>query len=423
MIDSTQTQLDAIVERLDRIGDKLGVGPTQPSSQPAAPAIDMNLTLHQARGARLRGLPRGAQVFLSAGCSGRWFFEWIETCYGDIPRHIGVEYYTPKPPDLPANVEWIENTCSDMSMVQSSICDIVFSGQNLEHLWPEEVVGFLLEAARVTKLGGLLVMDSPNRGVTEALRTWSHPEHTVEVTVTEAAALIRLAGFEVAAVSGIWLCRDPRTGVILPHPYQPGDVWSVAERLIVGTEQPEHAFIWWIEARRTGQMPDEAGLRAYVGNVFGKAWPERVRRMMIGAGEVLIRDGTEWVRQPAGVPGPVIYGPYMPLPAGLYRCRFHFENLEVGPAIQIRCDVFRDQVPEALETRDIILEPGRSTVEIEFKLLKLQFGMQFRCFSFGQNAFLCRKTVDFEDVSDRSPLNLGLPPLLGLGAAHTSGAG
>ncbi len=413
MTDHTQTQLDAILERLDRLGDRLGASPAQPAPPLAAPALDMNLTLHQARGARLRALPQGAQVFLSAGCAGRWFFDWIEACYGHIPRHIGIEYYMPKPTDLPANVEWIENTCSDMSLVQAGICDIVFSGQNLEHLWPEEVVGFLLEAARVTKPGGLLVMDSPNRGVTEALKTWSHPEHTVEVTVAEAADMVRLAGFEVASTSGIWLCRDPRTGRVLPHPYQPGDAWSVPERLIVGIDNPDHSFIWWIEARRTGQAPDAAGLMAYVDSVFRKAWPERATRMLTGAGEVVLQAGVEWVQQPAGVAGPVIYGPYMPLPGGRYRCRFHLQNPQDGASTPIRCDVFHDQAAEPLEARDIQLAPGRTAVEIEFELPALTFGIQFRCFSLGQGAVLCRKVVDFETLSVISPPNLVLPPVHG----------
>lgn len=413
MTDPTQTQFDAILERLDRIGDRLRAASTPPPPQLAAPALDMNLTLHQARGARLRALPQGAQVFLSAGCSGRWFFEWIEACYGDIPRHVGVEYYMPKPADLPPNVEWIENTCSDMSLVQDGICDIVFSGQNLEHLWPDEVVGFMMEAARVTKPGGLLVMDSPNRGVTEALKTWSHPEHTVEMTVAEAVDLVRLAGFEVAATWGIWLCRDPRTGRVLPHPYQPDDAWSVPERLIVGIDNPEHSFIWWIEAKRTGQTPDATGLRAYVDSVFRKGWPERVTRMLTGAGKTVLQDGVEWVQHPAGVAGPVIYGPYMPLPGGRYRCRFHLQNPQDSAPTLIRCDVFYDQAAEPLVARDVQLAPGCSTVEIEFELPVLTFGIQFRCFSIGQGAVLCRRVVDFEALLVTSPANLGLPRVQG----------
>jgi len=74
-----------------------------------------------------------------------------------------------------------------MSGVRDRTCDLVFLGQNLEHLWPEEVAGFLAEAARVTKLGGHLVVDSPNRLLPKPLN-WSHPEHTVELATDEATS-------------------------------------------------------------------------------------------------------------------------------------------------------------------------------------------------------------------------------------------
>ncbi|WP_210332908.1 class I SAM-dependent methyltransferase, partial [Methylosinus sp. H3A] len=60
----------------------------------------------------------------------------------------------PRPETLPANVTWIVNTAGNMESVGSSSCDIVFSGQNIEHLWPGEILGFLAEAARVLKPGG-----------------------------------------------------------------------------------------------------------------------------------------------------------------------------------------------------------------------------------------------------------------------------
>ena len=155
--------------------------PAPPAERPAP--LNVNLLLHQSRGAFLRAMPPGAQRLLSAGCAGLWYFEWIEQTYGRVPEHLGIEYYSPRPEGLPDNVTWIANTASDMSDVPDASCDLVFSGQNLEHLWPEEVAGFVLEAARVLKPGGHLVMDSPNRHVTRLLN-WSHSEHTIELTKT-----------------------------------------------------------------------------------------------------------------------------------------------------------------------------------------------------------------------------------------------
>jgi len=102
-----------------------------------------------------------------------------------------------------------------MKSVADGSVDFVFSGQNIEHLWPTEVSGFLLEAHRVLRAGGILVVDSPNRKVTARTRD-AHPEHVIEFTVDEARGLMIAAGFDVIAVKGLWLCDNPATGERLP---------------------------------------------------------------------------------------------------------------------------------------------------------------------------------------------------------------
>ncbi len=180
-----------------------------------SPKLDVNLLLHQCRGAMLRHMPPGAETILSAGCSGSWYFKWVEQCYGRVPKHIGIELYSPRPADLPANVDWIANSVSDMSGVASGTCDLVFSGQNIEHLWQDEIWGFMIEAARVIRPGGTLVIDSPNRTLTAELN-WSHPEHVIEFTPSEMANLFALGGFDVTKMVGLWLCRDRQNGKVLP---------------------------------------------------------------------------------------------------------------------------------------------------------------------------------------------------------------
>jgi hypothetical protein len=133
----------------------------------------VNYLQHHSRVALLRGMTPGAQRLLSAGCGGTWHFDWIEETYGHVPEHLGIEYYASKPDQLPDNVTWIANTVSDMSAVADASCDLVFSGQNLERLWAEEMSGFLLEAARVVRLGGHLVVDSPPEPLNCELKRWT----------------------------------------------------------------------------------------------------------------------------------------------------------------------------------------------------------------------------------------------------------
>ena len=375
--------------RLDHVAQP---APSTPIDRSPIP-VDMSMLLHRGRTALLREVPKGAATFLSAGCSGTWFFEWVEQCYGAIPRHIGLEYYTPRPETLPANVDWIENTCSDMSGVVDSSCDLVFSGQNIEHLWPDETVGFLLEAARVTRPGGMLVMDSPNRAITEALGNWSHPEHTVELTTAEAIELTQLAGFDAAAVKGIWLGRDPATGAVLPFQFADGQAMSLEERLVGGVGQPDHAFLWWIEARRAVRDPDGAALRQRMNAIFQAAWPERVTRTVTGVGEVERRRDGDWVVCPSGAAGPLIYGPYMPLRAGRYRCTFHLEG---GPEVRGHCDAVWGEQGHVMASSALALGPARQAMSLEFELPELRFGVQFRCFSAGGGGLACRRVVDLD---------------------------
>jgi len=353
---------------------------------------DINEILHAGRGAYLRTMPSGAKTFLSAGCAGLWYFEWIERCYGKIPLHIGLEYYSPKPDDLPDNVRWIENTCSDMHGVDSDSCDIVFSGQNLEHLWPNEIEAFMLEVARVTRSGGHLIMDSPNRAVTELLRNWSHPEHIIEFTAKEAAELVRLAGFDVKSIRGIWLNRDSDGHVIPFNVNQPD--WNDAERLILAYDRPEDSFIWWIEAQRVDRRPKLNAMRKLIAQVYSKAWPERKLRMCSNVGSAFFEGDEEWIAGPALTNDALLFGPYMPLRAGRYKCTFEVSS---RGNTQAYFDVIAGDQPIVINSRVVNLESGKNTVSIDFELEKLHFGVQYRCLGRGGAAFSVRRRVEVEE--------------------------
>lgn len=202
---------------------------------PDSETPDINHVLHHFRGEALRRLPKGARHFVSVGCSGTWYFHWIAETYGHVELHTGVEFYSPQPSDLPHYTRWIANTAGDMHDIPDASADLLFSGQNIEHLWVEEIVGFLSESQRVLKEDGLLVVDSPNRLITAKLG-WSHPEHTIEFTPDEMQELLTLAGFDLERQHGIWLCADPHSGSALPFEEMSTEgIWPLARR----------ALRWW----------------------------------------------------------------------------------------------------------------------------------------------------------------------------------
>ncbi len=337
----------------------------------------MNELLHAQRTAQLRRMPQGAKVFLSAGCAGRWYFDWIEEAYGDLDHHIGIEYYSPEPDDLPGNVSWIANTVGDMADVVDSSIDLVFSGQNIEHLWPEDVVGFLVEANRVLVTGGALVVDSPNRLITKALN-WAHPEHTIEFTPAEAAELAELAGFAVDSVAGLWLCEDDG---LLPH--QVSDELELVARTVGGLDSPEESFVWWLEARKVG-APDRAALEERVNQIFAKAWPERLGRLVPLSGD-LSADGSEIVSRP-GTESAVFFGPYVPLRAGRYSIEFEVTQLDAASGSAGWCDVMSEEVGElAIEHLPYLMVGETTKISLDVELDELVFGLQFRLISNGSS--------------------------------------
>jgi SAM-dependent methyltransferase len=387
-VKSTQSEILQMVRRLH---DHSGL----PASRPSAP-LDPNVLLHQSRSALLRSMPRGADTFLSVGCSGSWYFDWIERCYGRPRKHIGIEYYVDRPPVVPDNVTWIANTAADMSEVDDGSCDLLFSGQNVEHLWPDEVVGFFIEAARVIRHGGHLVIDSPNRALTAPLN-WSHPEHTIELTLEEVSQLVSLAGFNVTKTAGIWLCRDPASERLLPFDPNVEELdWSVPERLLCALDDPAHSFIWWLEALRTTRPIDMLALRTAMQDIFEAAWPERTGRMRIGVGQIENRSDGDWVVCRADQSGAVLFGPYMPLRAGRYQCTFRLDMPDRTNRSRVaRCEVIVNGSDTPIAQHDVIPAKARADgdVTLDFHLQRLAFGVQFRCISYGRTEFACRRQV------------------------------
>lgn len=383
-----------------------------PEPTPAAPAASPPLYasfhdfLHAQRSIELSRMPRPARVLLSAGCSGGWYFDWIAQWYGPVERHVGIERYLPRPDTLPPNVEWIASSVSDMPEVADGSVDLVFSGQNVEHLFGDDVTGFLLECARVLRPGGHLVMDSPHREIANRL-TWSMNEHTIEFTPAEAAELVALAGFDVTSVRGIWLCRDPDTGAILPlDPYAAGiPADELLRRVQLAARHPDDAFVWWLEARRTARTPDAERLRARHAAIFRVAWPERCRRLLTEVGERRQEDGRTIVTTTPGTRGFLLFGPFMPFAAGHYEVTFPLrrDGANVAPDTVVAVlDAIADGGDEPdiarREVRASELPAGRwSEQRLVFDVPALRWTGQLRVYGTGADALAADTAIVVDD--------------------------
>lgn len=351
---------------------------------------DFSFYLHALRTAQLQTLPAAEHTLLSAGPSSVGYFEWLEAHSHRVSRHIGIEAYQPAPDELPANVEWIQKSISDMSAIATASVDVMFSGQNFEHLWVDEVADSLIDAHRVIRPGGHLVMDSPNRLITER-NLWSHPQHTVEYTPDEVRHILDLAGFDTTDLVGLHLCSHLITGALLPLDPVNDDNATVAARIALAGQHPDQSFVWWVTARRSDRQPDPQAVRSFAQAVFDVAWPERL-------GRVIMADDVEWVDLPEGlkigkVPrghhGLVMYGPYFPLRPGRYlaEAEVRFESpLETGPlTIKVVADFGARVLGE--HTAHTPGHAGWHRVGLEFTTDTTMFASEVRLYSSSGVAF------------------------------------
>jgi SAM-dependent methyltransferase len=271
--------------------------------------MDFSQELHNIRTDELRASERVAGTMVSIGCNSRYYFDWIHENLGKPDQHIGLEYYMPRPDDLPENVVWVANTAGNMEGVRSQSVNLVFAGQTIEHLWADELVGFLLDCTRVLLPGGRLILDSPNEEITHALR-WNHPEHTIELRPHDAETLLRAAGFDIIKTVGHWLCRED--GIFL----ELVDGEQLDNRIKKSRTRPQDSFSWWIEAKLM-RPSDSVRVARIVDDLWRKYSHSRLHRMLQSNSPQIVQiDADHYAIGANNWVGYLLFGPYAPLPPG-----------------------------------------------------------------------------------------------------------
>jgi SAM-dependent methyltransferase len=353
---------------------------------------DFSALLHELRSRELRRLPPGAATVLHGGSAGRWYFDWFEELYPTpARRHIGIDALNPRPPDVPAEIDWLQRSLGDLAPVGTGEVDLVFAGQVIEHLWPGEVVRFLQESSRVLRPGGRMALDSPNRRVTTALG-WEHPEHTVEFRPDEIVELLELAGFDEISVRGLWLCFDAREQRFLPLEGASADgAWTVERRADAAEPRPDDSFVWWAEAVRGDQFVDLERLRLRVAEIYADYRSFRFGRLQHAVGVESGVGVDRLVSARAGEYGYLVFGPYVPMERGRWRARFRVAAGgpgEEADGVLGVADVVVGPDAEVIEvyeiTPEVLPADGRlREIVVPFELSRPESGMEFRVRSAG----------------------------------------
>lgn len=322
---------------------------------------------------------------LSVGSRGVEYILWVEQNLGRPDLHI-VLSGTPGPTDSLDGLLWIDNPADNMIDVESGSIDLVFAGQILERFWHEQLAGFFVESARILRPGGRLILDGPNREISNRL-AWNHPEHTIELTPSEAVDMAGLAGFDVIKSVGHWLCEDPETGAILNlADISHAGKWTAERRILEGLGRPESSFSWWLEAGRSDRLPDIAKLYSYTRHLSKRHFAARIGKMMQSQSPCREqRIDAAWATAPLGWAGAVVFGPHAPLPAGDWMVRFQLDAY-TGRASPGTAEVFQTGTHRVLS--EIVL-PARfdgGWIEVPLSLDATQTGLEFRLWSNGQAA-------------------------------------
>ncbi len=368
-------------------------------------ALPLNTVLHALRTEYLKVMPPGAQTLVSAGCSGRWYFDWVDQNYGAVTKHIGVEAYSPKPADLPANAVWLPEPIDAMTSVADGTADLVFAGQTVEHLWPAQLAGFLLEARRVLRPDGWLVMDSPNRLITQ-MTSWHQPQHTAELRVDEIVALTQMAGFTVERVKGLWLCYDRDRHALLP--LEPAfDVLDATQepRAVGAIERPADSFIWWLEARPNDTPPAaRAELTARLQAIYETAFEAAISRWEHLIGKVSGYGRNRIVSAGPNERGYLLYGPYVPLLAGKHSAHFYVgltepmkRNENHAVLVEVTCEQGQRILAQRWISSNALRAGALTRFDLEFTVKDTIFGVEFRVLTEGRAPVAVRAPVDYLD--------------------------
>ena len=281
--------------------------------------LDLNHYLHNCRSLCISKIP-AAKTVLSVGSAGSWYFEWFNKNYPhSIDKHIGIDL-NPKPTDLPENIRWIQQDCSDLSQISSNSIELVFAGQVIEHMSWEKQFQFLLEVRRVLVPDGLFVLDSPNFRISNRYG-WKQPEHVCELSFHQINTILSQTKFRISDTYGILptaMLGEPQKkyGKYLDSGFKFNLADEESNNCV--TTDPENAFIWWIVSRKIPGYIDSGKIYNSLRNYYLANEAEKTMSIYHQIGSIIELGEEYFIDISSGMCGFALFGPYENCNPGKY---------------------------------------------------------------------------------------------------------
>lgn len=182
--------------------------------------VDLLASIHYSRAEFVRSLPRADRILDLGGThqsdpAGAFVnalhypYPFIELIIVDLPMHERDGLYCHSEPadrvvTPQGTVSYRYHSMTDLSGLADDSFDLVYSGQTIEHVTPEQADLTLREVARVLRPGGYLALDTPNGPVCRLLDpAFINHDHKIEYSAGELSAKVRAAGLAVIEVKGL----------------------------------------------------------------------------------------------------------------------------------------------------------------------------------------------------------------------------
>lgn len=355
--------------------------------------MDLDGHIHKCRTYLLNKLPK-ANIILSLGCAGKWYFDWFDKNYKfKVIKHIGIDL-NDKPSDLTNNVEWIQGDGADLSPIKSNSIDLIFAGQFIEHIDYLKQAKLIYQANRILKDKKTFVLDSPNFSIVNRFG-WKQPQHIRELSYDQIVNALKILKFKVKNSYGVipkqLVVNTPKIeNKLFLNSNFSFELYDYKMESSI-SKKTSDCFIWWIVATKESNASENDFIKAstYLKkiNLLNIKTTNKIIFHQIGK---LVNRNNPTINIGNKEVGFALYGPYLTVMPGTYEVKFNVKTLTTNSLNEnsIVLDISTDAGNTVLAKNNIKkTTAGKQTTHTLSFNIEIESILEFRVFSFGKVQF------------------------------------